>query len=234
MTKLTTVAFDADDTLWECERFFRISQKTFADMLADYADPKHLDERLEAIQRQSLGNYGYGIKNFVLSMIETAIEVTDGRVPAKRIKEILDVGHEMSKHPIDLIPGAVETLDAVADRYRIVLLTKGDLFDQERKVAASGLADRFAAIEIVSDKTVDTYGRVFADHGDGPERGMMVGNSMRSDVRPALDAGSWGVFVPHELSWSHEHAEAPDAHPRFHEISALLELPTLLERIASD
>ena len=195
MTKLTTVAFDADDTLWECERFFRISQKTFAAMLAEYAEPAHLDARLEAIQRQSLGHYGYGIKNFVLSMIETAIEITDGRIPAARIKEILDVGHEMTKHPIDLIPGAVETLDAVADRYRIVLLTKGDLFDQERKVAASGIADRFAAIEIVSDKTVDTYGRVFADHGDGPERGMMVlgSGAMIVDVVPDSPADRAGL-----------------------------------------
>jgi putative hydrolase of the HAD superfamily len=225
---LTTIAFDADDTLWHNERFYRLTEKGFTELLADYADPDHLSERLLEAERRNLKRYGYGIKGFVLSMIETAVEVTDNRVPARTIRDILDAGHDMLEHPVELLPHVRETVEAIAGRYRTVIVTKGDLMDQERKIAASGLAELFHGVEIVSEKTPDTYRDVFARHGDGPERGMMVGNSMRSDVVPALDAGSWGVHVPHGLVWALEHAETPEQHPRFREIEDLGGLPDLV------
>lgn len=229
---LTTIGFDADDTLWQNETFFRLTQDRFAELLADHAERDHLHERLLAAERRNLGHYGFGIKGFMLSMIETAIEVTEGRVPANVISEILSTGQEMLCHPIELLPHAAEVVAELSGRFRLVLITKGDLLDQERKLAQSGLGEMFDAVEIVSNKTEATYARAFARHGDGADRAMMVGNSMKSDVRPALEAGSWGVFVPHGLTWELEHAEAPEGHARFHEIADLGALPALIETIA--
>jgi putative hydrolase of the HAD superfamily len=229
---VTTIGFDADDTLWHNERFFVLTQERFADVLADYAPRDHLDERLLAAEKRNLHRYGYGIKGFVLSMIETAVEVTEDRVPARVIREILEAGHEMLAHPIELLPHARDAVEAMAaSRHRLILITKGDLMDQERKLAQSGLGDFFDRIEIVSEKTPATYARIFAEHGDGPARAMMVGNSMKSDVRPALDAGGWGVHVPFELTWALEHADAPDEHPRFRTLEHLGGLIGLVSEI---
>nr|WP_295467767.1 HAD family hydrolase [Mesorhizobium sp.] len=230
MSSLTTIGFDADDTLWQNEQFFRLTERRFAELLADYAEPDHLVERLLAAERKNLAAYGFGIKGFTLSMIETAIEVTEGRAPANVIQAILETGREMLSHPVETLPHVRETLEALAGDYRLVMITKGDLFDQERKLAASGLGDFFDAVEIVSDKKPDTYRRIFARHGDGAERAMMVGNSLKSDVLPALDAGGWGVFVPHELTWVLEHAEEPADHPRFRKIAHLGKLEEEIRR----
>ncbi len=164
-------------------------------------------------------------------MIETAIEVTDGNVPAKTIAAILDAGREMLSHPVETLPHARETLEALAGDYRIVLVTKGDLFDQERKLAASGLGELFDGVEIVGDKTPETYRRVFTRYGDGPERAMMVGNSLRSDVVPAIAAGSWGIYVPHELNWVVEHDDPPADSVRYREIVDLAELPGIVKSV---
>lgn len=230
MHTITTIGFDADDTLWHNEQYFRLTEARFTDLLRAYADPDHLAERLLAAERRNLGHYGYGIKGFVLSMIETAIEVTDDRVPARVIREIIAAGQDMLAHPIDLLPHARQAVEAAASTHRVLLITKGDLLDQERKLAQSGLGDLFDGIEIVSDKTPPVYARIFSSHGDGPERAMMVGNSMKSDVRPAIDAGGWGVFVPHGLSWALEHADPPAGHPRFREIADLGGLVALLQQ----
>ena len=230
MSSLTTIGFDADDTLWQNEQFFRLTERRFAELLADYAAPEHLVERLLQAERKNLAAYGFGIKGFTLSMIETAIEVTEGRAPANVIRAILETGREMLSHPVETLPHVRETLEALAGDYRLVMITKGDLFDQERKLAASGLGDFFDAVEIVSDKKPDTYRRIFARHGDGAERAMMVGNSLKSDVLPAIDAGGWGVFVPHELTWVLEHAEEPANHPRFRKIAHLGELEEEIRR----
>lgn len=225
---LTTIGIDADDTLWQNETVFRMTQDRFVDLLGDHAEGDHLRARLLAAERRNLGHYGFGIKGFMLSMIETAIEVTDERVPAGVIREILATGQEMLRHPIELLPHAAEVVERLAASHRLVLITKGDLLDQERKLAQSGLGEMFDAVEIVSDKTPAVYARAFTRHGDGPGRAMMVGNSMKSDVRPAIAAGAWGVFVPHGLTWELEHAEAPEGHPRFREIADLGALPDLL------
>jgi putative hydrolase of the HAD superfamily len=231
MRRVTTIGFDADDTLWQNEQFFRLTERRFAELLSDHGDHDAISARLLEAERRNLGKYGFGIKGFTLSMIETAIEVTDDKVPASVIRQILEAGRDMLEHPVETLPHVPETLSALAGQYRIVLVTKGDLFDQERKLAQSGLGDFFDAVEIVSDKTRSTYERIFKRHGDGPDRSVMVGNSLKSDIVPAIDAGSWGVFVPHELTWVLEHVEAPSDHERFREIADLQPLPDVLREI---
>ncbi|SPH24865.1 hypothetical protein DEA8626_03899 [Defluviimonas aquaemixtae] len=231
MSGLTTIAFDADDTLWHNERFFQLTQARFAELLADYAPPVHLAERLEAAERRNLGRYGFGIKGFVLSMIETALDVTGDKAPAPVIRELVSAGHEMLAHPIELLPHAREIVAALAPDYRILLITKGDLLDQERKLAHSGLGDLFDGVEIVSDKTPPVYARVFERHGAEPSAAMMVGNSMKSDVRPVLDLGAWGVHVPHELTWGYELVPPPVGHARFRSLPNLGALPALVSEI---
>lgn len=226
---LSTIGFDADDTLWQNEAFFRLTQERFAELLSEYTDRTTLHERLIAAERHNLGHYGFGIKGFVLSMIETAIEVTQSRVPARVISEIIAAGQEMLAHPIHLLPQAQAAVAALAPDFRLILITKGDLLDQERKLAQSGLGDYFDAVEIVSNKTAATYDTIFARHGNGAARALMVGNSMKSDVIPALEAGAWGVFVPHDLTWELEHAEPPNRHVRYRELCDLGELVHLID-----
>lgn len=226
--KPTTVAFDADDTLWQNEQFFKLTQERFADLLKDFADPADLEARLLAAERRNLGHYGFGIKGFVLSMIETALDVTEERVPASVVRELITAGQEMLRHPIHLLPHAREAVEALSESHRILLITKGDLLDQERKLAQSGLGELFDGVEIVSDKTQATYESIFAKHAGGAGAGVMVGNSLRSDVIPALEAGAWGVHVPHALTWDYEKGEAPLGHARFREIADLGFLPDLV------
>ena len=199
---ITTIGFDADDTLWQNEAYFRLTQEHFANLLRDHAEPDHLMERLLAAERRNIGAYGFGVKGFTLSMIE-------------------------------LLPHAREAVTALAQRYRIVLITKGDLLHQERKLAQSGLGDLFDAVEIVSDKTAATYRTVFARHGSGADQAMMVGNSLKSDVIPALEAGGFGVHVPHGVTWALEAADAPAGHPRFSALPDLGGLPTLVDGLGT-
>ena len=231
MATLTTIGFDADDTLWQNETFFRMTQGRFAELLADAAEPAHLTTRLEAAERRNLGHYGFGVKGFMLSMIETAIEVTDGRVQASVIAEIMAAGREMLSHPVHLLPHASEAVSVLAADHRVVLITKGDLLDQERKLAQSGLGDLFHGVEIVSNKTPGVYRAAFARHGSGAETAMMIGNSLKSDVLPALAAGAWGVHVPHELTWALEHADTPENAARFRRIPSLQDLPALVQHL---
>jgi putative hydrolase of the HAD superfamily len=230
-SSLTTIGFDADDTLWQNEHFYRLTEARFAELLSAHVDAPVLSARLLEAAKRNLKLYGFGIKSFTLSMIETAVEVTGGAVPGKAIGEILSIGRELLSHPIELLPHARETVEALAGSYRLVLITKGDLFDQERKIAQSGLGELFDAIEIVSDKDVSTYARIFSRYGDRPEQGMMVGNSLKSDIVPAIEAGGWGVYVPHELTWAAEHADAPEHHPRFRQVPHLGELAAVIAEI---
>ncbi|WP_170333619.1 HAD family hydrolase [Ruegeria arenilitoris] len=229
---LTTIGFDADDTLWHNERFFQLTQAHFADLLADHADKDHLMQRLLAAEKRNIRHYGYGIKGFTLSMIETAIEVTDDRVPASVIRQLVEAGQEMLAHPIELLPHAREAIEGVAATHQVVLITKGDLIDQERKLAQSGLGELFDGVEIVSEKTSQTYQRVFDQYGAGPAAAMMVGNSMRSDVVAPIQAGCWGVYVPHGLVWEVEHAETPADNSRYRELRDLGQLPDLVRALS--
>jgi putative hydrolase of the HAD superfamily len=231
---ITLVAFDADDTLWQNEAFFRLTQARFADLLADHAAADHLEERLIAAERRNLGHYGYGVKGFTLSMIETAIEVTEGRVPASVIAELIAAGREMLAHPIELLPHARTAVTQLARQHAVLLITKGDLLDQERKLAQSGLGDLFDGVEIVSDKTAAAYAAIFARHGHDPAACLMAGNSLKSDVLPVLAVGGHGVHVPHALTWALEVADPPQGHARFHAIRDLGELPYLVETLRGD
>jgi putative hydrolase of the HAD superfamily len=229
--ELTTIGFDADDTLWHHERFYQLTQQRFAELLRDYADPHHLDEHLLAAERRNVKHYGFGVKGFTLSMIETAVEITDGKVPGKVIGDIIEAGRDMLRHPIEPMPHAAETLSALAQSHRLVLITKGELLDQERKLAASGLGDHFAAVEIVSDKTPEVYDRIFARHGDGAARAMMIGNSLSSDIVPALKAGAWALHVPSDYNWALDAHDEPIPDPRFRLIRDLSAAPPIVAGI---
>jgi putative hydrolase of the HAD superfamily len=230
--RITTVGLDADDTLWHNENIFRLTQERMRGLLAEVADAVVFDERLAAIESRNLALYGYGVKGFTLSMIETAMELTGGDPPGRMIAEILAAGREMLGHPVEPLPGVDMALAELAEHYRLVLITKGDLLHQEQKLAASGLGDLFAAVEIVSDKDAATYVRVFERHGSGADQAAMCGNSMRSDILPALDAGAWAAHVPYPLTWAHEVADAPVGHARFVELPAISDLPKWLRSVS--
>lgn len=227
--KLTALGFDADDTLWHNESVFRLTQDRFAALLSDHADPGDIAARMLEAETRNLAFYGYGVKGFTLSMIETATEIGGDGLPASVIQDILGFGREMLTHPVDCLPGVAQTLAALADDHALILITKGDLFDQERKLAQSGLGDLFDRVDIVSEKSPDTYRAAFAGHAPGAA--MMVGNSLKSDVIPALAAGAWGVHVPYRVTWALEHAEPPEDHPKFRRLSRLADLPALIDAL---
>jgi putative hydrolase of the HAD superfamily len=229
---ISVIGFDADDTLWQNEQYYKLTEHHFRSLLSDYAEGEHVSERLLEAEKRNLAHYGFGIKGFTLSMIETALEITEGRAPTSVISEILGIGRDLLSHPVECLPHARDALEALSGKYFLVLITKGDLFDQERKLAQSGLGDYFDAVEIVSDKTATTYRRIFGKHGEGPERSMMIGNSLKSDIVPAIAAGAWGVFVPHELTWVLEHVDKPEEAPRFREIPDLGHVPDLVTSLA--
>ena len=223
--RITTVGLDADDTLWHNETIFRLTQERFRQMMAEVAEPEALDVRLAAVERRNLALYGYGVKGFTLSLIETAMELTGGDPPGRLIADILAAGREMLAHPVETLPGVDQALADLATTYRLVLITKGDLLHQEQKLAASGLGDLFAAVEILSEKDASTYARIFERHGTGAASAAMCGNSIRSDILPALEAGAHAAHIPYPLTWAHEMADAPTGNPRFAELAAISELP---------
>ena len=226
------LGFDADDTLWHNETIFQLSHQRFAELLGDHAEPEHLVERLETTERRNLRLYGYGIKGFTLSMIETALAVSDETLPSAVVAKLLAIGRDMLEHPVEPLPGVVETLERLAaDGRRMVLITKGDLLDQEQKIARSGLADRFDAIEIVSEKTAATYARIFGRFGAGEGEAVMIGNSVVSDILPALQAGFWGFHIPYHVTWGHEVADLPDDMPRCRRLERIDEVPAVLAEI---
>lgn len=230
---ITTIALDADDTLWQNEQFIRLTEQRFADLLRPYSNGDDLNARLTAASVRNLAFYGYGMKGFTLSMIETALEVTAHRVPGTVIAELLAAGRELLSYPIETLPYVDQALTQLQQSHRLILITKGDVIDQERKLAASGLAEYFAAVEIVPDKTAAVYTSIFERHTDGAARTVMVGNSLRSDILPALEAGSFAVYVPHDMNWSHEHAEEPTGHARYARITHLGELAPAIERFTT-
>jgi putative hydrolase of the HAD superfamily len=229
MPRITTIALDADDTLWQNEQFFRLTEQRFSDLLRDYTDAPDLTERLISATARNLQFYGFGAKGFALSMVETALEVTDHRVPGTVIAEILAAGRELLDYPLETLPYVDQALDHLQQNYRLILVTKGDIFDQERKLAASGLAEYFAAVEVVADKTQAVYRRIFERHTEGAQHTIMAGNSLKSDILPALSAGAFAAYIPHDLTWSYEHAEEPLDEPRYARIAHLGELQAAID-----
>jgi len=229
--ELSVIGFDADDTLWHHERYFELTTARFVELLGPFAEGAHLTEHLHAAEKRNVLHYGFGVKGFMLSMVETAIDVTDGKVPGHVISRILDVGREMLVHPVEPFPVVEAMLEELRPSHKLVLITRGDLFDQERKLAASGLAPYFQAVEIVSDKTTPIYESIFARHGDGAHGAMMIGNSMRADVVPALAAGAWAVHVPSEHVWALDLHEDPEDVRRFRRYRSLPEILPLVDEI---
>ncbi len=199
-----TVGFDADDTLWESEAFFAVTQERFAALLSPWCVSADVAAALLNTERSNLTHFGYGVKGFTLSMIETAIQLTDGTIPSNALAEIMEWGREMMAHPVTLVDGASDVLDSLAGRYRLVLITKGDLFHQESKVAESGLGDRFDAVEVLSEKDERSYQRVLDRLDVEATDFVMVGNSVRSDIEPVVAIGGHGFHVPHAITWEVE------------------------------
>lgn len=231
---ITAIGFDADDTLWQNERFFREAEGQFVALLGDFGAAETVSARLFEVERRNVPLYGFGIKGFMLSMIETALSVSGGRVSQAALADMVALGRDMLGHPVEILPDVRQTLERLADRYPLALVTKGDLFDQERKLTASGLAGLFATVDIVSDKSPATYARVFARCGTGPGEALMVGNSLRSDILPALATGAYAAHVPHALTWAYEHVEEPVDHPRFYLAETISRIPGIIEEITGD
>ena len=223
MTRIEVVALDADDTLWHSEVFFERVERRFTDLVSRYVGPDvDVQQVLATVEHRNLDRYGYGIKAFTLSMLEAAIEATDGAIGTDELAQILAAGRSMLDHPVDLIDGVAETVAALAEAgYRLVVVTKGDLHHQQAKLWRSGLVDHFERVEIVAEKDPDTYRRVVASMDVAPERFCMVGNSVRSDVLPVLAIGGHAVHVPYHVTWAHEHAEHDGTVPTLETIRLL-------------
>ena len=228
------VALDADDTLWHNEPNYTSTRERLCAMIAKYGPVEAIDDRLYATERRNLQHFGYGVKGFVLSMIETSLELTGGRLDGADVRAIIDWGRDMLASPIELIEGVEDAVASLAASVPLVLVTKGDLLDQEAKLARSGLGRLFQGIEVVSEKNRRAYERVMARYAVAPERFVMVGNSLRSDILPALEAGAHAVLVPYTMEWIHERVAPEDlVNARYHEIAHLKELPAVLERLAA-
>lgn len=205
LSGITHVAFDADDTLWAHENIFVDAKARCLKLLSPYLkEGMNLEEELYRFERKNLKIFGYGVKGFTLSMIETAIELSDGKISGGEIQQIIDLAKEMLDHPINLLPGVAAALDALEDHYTLMVITKGDLFDQENKLARSGVGDRFEIVEIVSEKHPDSYRDIFRRHKIDPAKTIMIGNSLRSDVLPVIEAGGRAAHLPFEYTWHHE------------------------------
>jgi putative hydrolase of the HAD superfamily len=223
------VALDADDTLWHNEPLYTSTREQFRSLLARYEPAGVLDDRLYEVELRNLQHFGYGVKGFVLSMIESAIELTDGRLESADVRTIIEWGRQMLCSPVELLDGVKEAVEDLAGAYPIILLTKGDLLHQESKLARSGLGQYFSGIEIVSEKDAHVYRNVMKRYAVPADRFVMVGNSLRSDILPVLEAGAHAVYVPYEISWVHERvSDQALAAAQFHRIAHIRELPGLL------
>jgi putative hydrolase of the HAD superfamily len=227
------VALDADDTLWHNEPLFTSVRGQFCALLERYEPAGIAGELLDEVEMRNLEHFGYGVKGFVLSMIETAIQMTGGRLEAADVQTIIGWGREMIASPVELLPDVADVVEDLARTFPLILLTKGDLLHQQTKLARSGLGSHFRGIEIVSEKDAGVYRGVMGRYGVEPERFVMVGNSLRSDILPVLEAGGHAVYVPYEVTWVHERV-APEqlAMLHFHRIAHLRELPELLRQFS--
>ena len=201
---IALVGFDADDTLWRSQDYFDDAQARFERIVSAYVDLTDIGKQLYECESRNIGIFGYGVKGMVLSMVETAVAMTDARITATDIHRIVQMGKDLLRHPVEVLPGVREAVQAIAHDFPLVLITKGDLFHQEAKVRDSGLADLFGRIEIVSEKDPATYARVLGEFDIDPAQFLMVGNSLRSDIAPVLELGGWGVHVPYHVTWAHE------------------------------
>lgn len=226
---ISVIAFDADDTLWINEPYFREAEEKFCALLQDFESPSYIMTTLFEIEIANLPIYGYGIKGFMLSMIETVIKITNGQAKPSLIDEALVIGKEMFSKPVVLLPGVVEVLGMLYGKYRLVIATKGDLLDQERKLEKSGLHHYFHHIEIMSDKQEKDYQKLLKHLDCKPEEFLMLGNSLKSDIIPVLAIGGHAIHIPYHTTWLHEHVDEEVEHPNFSQLTTLTEvLPKLI------
>lgn len=227
------IGFDADDTLWHNESIFEHTHERYRTLLAQYHDQATVDRTLFATEMRNLELYGYGVKGFTLSAIETAIQLTAGKIRADEIQQLIELGRDMLAHPVELLEGVPETLAGLAGKHRMLVITKGDLRDQERKLTKSGLANHFEHVEIVSEKNEDTYAAILRRHRIDPERFLMVGNSLKSDILPVLALGGAGAYVPYRITWAAERVEQmPAAVDRLFHLKTFGELPAVMRGMA--
>jgi putative hydrolase of the HAD superfamily len=222
-----TLAFDADDTLWHNETHYAETQEAFRDLLRPFHDDAWIDARLHDTEMRNLQRYGYGIKGFTLSMIETALELTEDRLDGAGVRQVVSLGKAMLDKPVEPLPHVAEVLQELAAGFDLMVITKGDLFDQETKLAKSGLGNHFSKVEIVSEKDEATYAAILRRHGLGPSAFTMVGNSVRSDILPVLALGARAVHIPYHLTWAHEMVTSPMGAP-FPVLESIRDLPLLL------
>lgn len=226
------IAFDADDTLWHNEHLYIMKREQFIDLLRPYADPDLIGITLDQTEIANLHYYGYGIKSFALSMVETAVSLTDGRVSGEAIQAILRFSKEMRDHPVQLFEGVEAVLNELGQIYTLMLITKGDLFEQESKIARSGITDRFKYIEVVSEKEAETYDALLHKFGIAPSRFLMVGNSVKSDVLPVVQIGGTAVHIPYATTWAHEQVTfSPESQLSYDVLDHIGLLPAYLKRL---
>lgn len=232
MNHFQVIAFDADDTLWHNERLYQQTEEKYVRILSRYLEAAHISENLYHMETRNIPHFGYGVKSFTLSMIETAVELTHGRISGQDILEIIGMAKAMLSAKVELLEHVSETVTALAKKYPLMMITKGDLLDQEAKLARSGLQEYFTFFEVVSDKTPESYARLLRRESIDPRRFLMIGNSIRSDVLPILELGGRAIFVPYYTTWAHEAAEMPDGnHPDFYQIDHIGLLPDLVKKL---
>jgi len=232
MPTFDIIAFDGDDTLWHNERLYAQVQAQFADLLAQDHDAAWVHERLYQTETRNLEHFGYGVKAFALSMIETAVELTEGRISGQELQGLINLARGMLDAEVELLPYVAETIPDLASTYALMVITKGDLLDQERKIARSGLGEYFQAVEIVSQKDRASYTRALDKYSLPPERFLMVGNSLRSDILPVLELGGSAVYVPYAITWQHEVVDPPpNGRCGYYALDHLGQLPGLLDRL---
>ncbi len=232
MTTFDAIAFDADDTLWHSESLYAAAQEEYRRLLAPYAGAERIDRVLHQTELRNLATYGYGVKGFALSMIEAALELSQHQITGSEVQRVLDLAKQMLSTDVELIEGVAEVVAQLAQTYPLLLITKGDLVHQEAKIEQSGLKPYFRSIEIVADKTPQSYAALLAHHHIEPSRFLMIGNSLRSDVLPVLEIGGQAVHVPYAITWAHEHVDVPpDQQGRYHELEHIGQLLSLVEQL---
>ncbi len=227
-----TIAFDADDTLWVNETIFTSTRDKIEALLKDHVTHKSLDQTLYDTEIKNLNIFGYGIKGFMLSTIETCIEITQGAIDGETIQKIIDLGKDMLKHPVEILPGIEEAIKSLKGQYRLMIITKGDLFDQESKIARSGLADYFDMIEVVSEKNTSTYQHLLHKYAIDSENFLMIGNSLKSDILPICELGANAIHIPFYTTWEHEIVSKQDAEGhQYYTLSSIAELHECISQI---
>jgi putative hydrolase of the HAD superfamily len=228
---LSVIAFDADDTLWVNEPNYRNAEKELERILKNYVDIQSITENLYKIEMKNLSLFGYGAKGFTISMIETAIELSGKKISAKEIQQIINLGKSVMNNPIELLPNVRKVVIQLSQICKLMLLTKGDLFDQESKIARSGLSEFFKYVEIMSEKDEETYTKILKKYSIDHDKFLMIGNSLKSDILPILSIGSKAVHIPYHTTWIHENVEQTDTNPEYYELSDIIELPDFIDKI---